>query len=346
VHVFGREARAAIDDARVRLTKLLGCGESEVVFTGGGTEADNLAVFGVARAQRRKGRHLIISSIEHHAVLHPSQYLENIKAAVMTVGGLLGCLIASSALARDDPWTLPQPEGLKDRDITIGGTGEAQQERRGRRGSTMLDGGHDVIALAAMAEVQPAIGPGMEVGHVAPPGQHCHAAFSGDLAPALRVRGAELESAGRATRRRMSLAELYQEDGRAHLTLAPGELLVAVTLPAGVPPSAYAKVRVRGAVDFPLAGVAVALRVVAGELATLRVALTGTNSRPFLLAETDALVGRPLDAAALQRLDKLVQKQVQPMRTTLAQSNYRRQAAAALARRLAATLASAAEPAR
>jgi 4-hydroxybenzoyl-CoA reductase subunit beta len=182
-----------------------------------------------------------------------------------------------------------------------------------------------------------------EVCHVAPLGQRCHAAFSGDLAPALLVLGAELEVAGRAARRRMPLADLYREDGRAHLTLAPGELVVAVTLPAAVPPSAYAKVRVRGAVDFPLAGVAVALRVVAGALATLRVALTGTNSRPFLLADTDALVGRPLDAAALQRLDKLVQKQVQPMRTTLVQSNYRRQAAAALARRLVTTLASTAE---
>jgi 4-hydroxybenzoyl-CoA reductase subunit beta len=88
----------------------------------------------------------------------------------------------------------------------------------------------------------------------------------------------------------------------------------------------------------------VALRVVAGELAALRVALTGTNSCPFLLADTDALLGRPLDAAALQRLDKLVQKQVQPMRTTLAQANYRRQAAGALARRLAVALASTAVP--
>jgi cysteine desulfurase len=80
VHIFGREARAAIDDARVRLTKLLGCGESELVFTSGGTEADNMAVFGGARAQRRTGRHLIISSIEHHAVLHPAQYLEKTGA--------------------------------------------------------------------------------------------------------------------------------------------------------------------------------------------------------------------------------------------------------------------------
>ena len=76
VHVFGREARAAIDDARVRLAKLLGAQEGEIIFTGGGTEADNTAVFGVARAQRKKGRHIIISSIEHHGVLHAAQYLE------------------------------------------------------------------------------------------------------------------------------------------------------------------------------------------------------------------------------------------------------------------------------
>ena len=76
VHIFGREARAAIDDVRVRLAQLLGAQESEIVFTGGGTEADNAAVFGVVRAQRKKGRHIITSRIEHHAVLHACQYLE------------------------------------------------------------------------------------------------------------------------------------------------------------------------------------------------------------------------------------------------------------------------------
>jgi cysteine desulfurase len=76
VHVYGREARAAVDDARVRVAKLLGAQEGEIVFTGGGTEADNMAVFGVARALRKKGRHVVTSSIEHHAVLHACQYLE------------------------------------------------------------------------------------------------------------------------------------------------------------------------------------------------------------------------------------------------------------------------------
>src|ERR1700722_13350643 len=76
VHIFGREARAAIDDARVRLAKLLSAQEGEIVFTGGGTEADNTAIFGVVRAQRKRGRHIITSSVEHHAVLHACQYFE------------------------------------------------------------------------------------------------------------------------------------------------------------------------------------------------------------------------------------------------------------------------------
>ena len=178
-----------------------------------------------------------------------------------------------------------------------------------------------------------------DVCRVAPQGERCHAAFSGDLAPALMVVGAEVEIAGPDGRRRIALADLYVEDGRAHLALAPDELVVAVHLPAAAAHSVYAKVRTRGAIDFPLAGVAAALELADGVVKTLRVGLTGTNSRPFLLAGTEAFAGRPLDEEALRRLDKLVQKQVQPMRTTLASANYRRLAAAALARRLALSLA-------
>lgn len=178
-----------------------------------------------------------------------------------------------------------------------------------------------------------------DVCHVAPQGKHCHAAFCGDLAPALLVLAAEVEVAGRGGRRRLPVADLYREDGREHLTLAAGELLVAVHLPPDPPPSAYAKVRVRGSTDYPLAGVAVALRSERGRVVSLSVALTGTNSRPFRVEDTDALVGQALDAAALQHLGKLVQQQVRPTRTTLIQANYRRQAASALARRLAVSLA-------
>ena len=75
VHHVGRQARALLDDARDRVATVWRCKPSEVVFTSGGTESNNLAVFGTARLLRDKGRHLITSSIEHHAVLHSFQYL-------------------------------------------------------------------------------------------------------------------------------------------------------------------------------------------------------------------------------------------------------------------------------
>jgi 4-hydroxybenzoyl-CoA reductase subunit beta len=174
--------------------------------------------------------------------------------------------------------------------------------------------------------------------HVAPQGQRCHAAYSGDLAPALLVLGAAIDIAGAKSQRRIPLSELYIEDGKAHLALADGELIVAVHLPAEAPLSAYEKVRFRGAVDFPLAGVAISLTTSGSHIGSLRIALTGTNSRPFLLAGTETFVGRTVDEKLLQEIDRLVQKQVQPMRTTIASANYRRVAAAALARRLTARL--------
>jgi len=84
--------------------------------------------------------------------------------------------------------------------------------------------------------------------------------------------------------------------------------------------------------------VAVALAASGRTVHSLRVGLTGTNSRPFLLAGTDAFTGRSVDEKLLQEIDRLVQKQVQPMRTTLASANYRRITAAALARRLVESL--------
>jgi 4-hydroxybenzoyl-CoA reductase subunit beta len=174
--------------------------------------------------------------------------------------------------------------------------------------------------------------------HVAPQGQRCHAAFTGDLAPALLVFGAEIDIAGAQGRRRISLSELYVEDGKAHLALSDGEIVVAVHLPSDPSPSAYAKIRTRAAIDYPLAGVAIALALSGTNVGSLRVALTGTNSRPFLLAGTDAFAGRSVDEKFLKEIDRLVQKQVQPMRTTIASANYRRVAAAALAQRLIAKL--------
>ena len=76
VHHVGRRARALLDAARERAAKVLGAKPSEIVFTSGGTESNNLAIFGAARLLKPKGRHLITSAIEHHAVLHCFDFLE------------------------------------------------------------------------------------------------------------------------------------------------------------------------------------------------------------------------------------------------------------------------------
>ncbi len=76
LHGFGREAKDGLEWAREQVAKVLGARPDEVCFTGGGTEADNLAVKGVAWANRDRGNHLITSQVEHHAVLNTCEYLE------------------------------------------------------------------------------------------------------------------------------------------------------------------------------------------------------------------------------------------------------------------------------
>ncbi len=75
VHAAGREARAGVDDARDRLAGLLGAKPHELVFTSSGTESNNLAVLGLARAHAERGRHLICATTEHHAVLQAFEHL-------------------------------------------------------------------------------------------------------------------------------------------------------------------------------------------------------------------------------------------------------------------------------
>ncbi len=177
--------------------------------------------------------------------------------------------------------------------------------------------------------------------HVAPQGEHCHAAFSGDVAPALIALDADVELRSAEGVRRMALTEMYADDGAHPFTLRAGEIIAAVHLPRQPKGarSAYRKARVRGAIDFPLAGVAARIATDAGRLTDVRIALTGTNSRPILLDGTAALLGHTPDAATIIALGKLVQKQASPMRTTITASNYRRQVAVALARRLLGELA-------
>ena len=76
LHAEGRAARAAVDDARGTVARVLGCAAREIVFTGSGTEADALAIAGAARARAAAGRHVVTSAVEHHAVLHACDALE------------------------------------------------------------------------------------------------------------------------------------------------------------------------------------------------------------------------------------------------------------------------------
>ncbi len=76
IHSFGQEAKGAIEEAREKVARLIGAKSEEIVFTSSGTEADNFAIKGVAYAKEHKGKHIITTAIEHHAVIEPCKFLE------------------------------------------------------------------------------------------------------------------------------------------------------------------------------------------------------------------------------------------------------------------------------
>jgi cysteine desulfurase len=78
IHHFGKQARIAIEEAREKIAKALGAKNEEIIFTSGGTESNNMALKGVAYALSDKGKHIITSSIEHHAILEPCHFLEKL----------------------------------------------------------------------------------------------------------------------------------------------------------------------------------------------------------------------------------------------------------------------------
>ena len=170
--------------------------------------------------------------------------------------------------------------------------------------------------------------------HVVVKSDRCYATYHGDVAPALIALDASVEIAGPGGTRTLPLAALFVEDGARRLTLQPGEWLTAIVVPAMNDWRAdYAKARVRDAVDFPLAGVAVALRREGDRLAGLRVAITGTNSAP-LVVPSEGVTGRAWDAEAAATLAKAVQATANVLSTTVAPVKYRRRMLQALVRRL------------
>jgi 4-hydroxybenzoyl-CoA reductase subunit beta len=185
--------------------------------------------------------------------------------------------------------------------------------------------------------------------HVAPKSRGvCFATFSGDLAPALLTLDAVVELIGPAGRRTVPLNSLYigyarqkqpisetHGDGKSYLALRPGEFVAAVraTNTKGLR-SAYDKIRIRRSIEYPVAGVAVALVREGDVLTQLRVAFTGTNPRPVLLTGADKLCGAGLDEGVFRALDDLVRDQIMAMKTTFTPGHYRRRVCGVLARRL------------
>ncbi len=165
--------------------------------------------------------------------------------------------------------------------------------------------------------------------HVVPQKERCYATFSGDLAPAFLVLDATVEVAGPDGRRTLSLADLYDErgDGIRRLKIRPGELLVAVRIPA-VSRSLrgrYRKLRVRPSYDFPELGVAVAGTWDDRRVESLSVAVGGVEPYPRRFDElTRPLVGETLSEDRVAALAESITRAVRPVHNTFLLPDYRR----------------------
>jgi len=164
--------------------------------------------------------------------------------------------------------------------------------------------------------------------HVAPGGTKCWAAFSGDTPPALLCLNAEIEIAGPDGRRSISLRDFYTGDGENYRKLLPTELVTRVFLPAesadyrGI----YRKLRVRGSIDYPLAGVAVAMKRSNGHVADARIAITAVNPAPLLLQHAgEMLIGRAVDEALADAVGDLAARTAKPLTTSALTPEYRRE---------------------
>lgn len=172
--------------------------------------------------------------------------------------------------------------------------------------------------------------------HVAPGGDFCWATFSGDTPPALLCLGAELEIAGPDGVRHTPLSEFYINDGIVRLHLAAGEMVTRVHLPESAAGwhGSYQKLRVRGSIDYPLAGVAVALKMSSGRIADARVAITAVNPAPHLVQDADAqLIGMRPDHELAGRIGDLAASTAKPLTTSALTPEYRREMVRVFAKR-------------
>jgi 4-hydroxybenzoyl-CoA reductase subunit beta len=164
--------------------------------------------------------------------------------------------------------------------------------------------------------------------HVAPGGTKCWAAFSGDTPPALLCLNAEIEIIGPPGARRVPLSNFYTGDGFHHRNLHNNELVTRVFLPAesadyrGV----YRKLRVRGSIDYPLAGVAVAMRRSNGKVLDARLAITAVNPAPFLVQRAgEMLIGKAVDETLAGAVGDLAARTARPLTTSALTPEYRKE---------------------
>ena len=169
--------------------------------------------------------------------------------------------------------------------------------------------------------------------HVAPGGTKCWAAFSGDTPPALLCLDAEIEIAGPAGVRRERLADFYTGLGDNYRQLQTDELVTLVFLPAAAAGyrGVYRKLRVRGSIDYPLAGVAVVMKLSSngksvGHIADARIGITAVNPAPLLVkGASELLAGRVLDDTLAEAVGDLAAKTAKPLTTSALTPEYRRE---------------------
>ena len=164
--------------------------------------------------------------------------------------------------------------------------------------------------------------------HVAPGGSKCWAAFSGDTPPALLCLNAEIEIVGPAGVRRIALHEFYTGLGDSYRRLQPNELVTRVFLPESSANyrGVYRKLRVRGSIDYPLAGVAVVMKRSNGHIVDARVGITAVNPAPMLvMGVSEMLTGKALDEGLAEAVSDLAARTAKPLTTSALTPEYRRE---------------------
>jgi 4-hydroxybenzoyl-CoA reductase subunit beta len=167
-----------------------------------------------------------------------------------------------------------------------------------------------------------------DICHVAPGGTKCWAVFSGDTPPALLCLNAEIEIASASGRRRISLRDFYTGLGDNYRKLQPNELVTRVFLPASMADycGIYRKLRVRGSIDYPLAGVAVVMKRANGHVADAQIGITAVNPAPLLVkGASELLAGKAVDQDLAEAAGDLAAKISKPLTTSALTPEYRRE---------------------